>query len=149
MLEGVDRVREELHLVEQLRALEVRQATLQHVLRQPGYPLQQRHGYLGANDSRELHQAFGLQREVVQACRQHCLDGAGQGPGVGVGARLHRGPRQLFQKKGIPCCLRHDRLVLAGQELCCLWHRLHHRQAVVGIERRQRYLRGPGVRQPG
>ena len=39
MLEGVNGVREELRLVEQLRVLEVRQPAMQHVLRQPGHPL--------------------------------------------------------------------------------------------------------------
>ena len=60
MLKGVDLVGEEPGLVEQLCGLEVRQAALQCFLRQPGKPLQQRHGHLRANDRRDLHQAFGL-----------------------------------------------------------------------------------------
>jgi hypothetical protein len=39
MLEGMDRLREELRLVEELRRLEVRQALLQYVLRQPCQPV--------------------------------------------------------------------------------------------------------------
>jgi hypothetical protein len=40
VLEGVDLVREELRLTEELLALKVHQAALQHVFRQPHQPLQ-------------------------------------------------------------------------------------------------------------
>ena len=67
----------------------------------------------------------------------------------GRGRRALPPPRSILQKEGITRCLRHYGLLLAGGELCRLRHRLHHGQAVGGIERRQRHLCGPGVRQPG
>ena len=119
---------------------------MQHVLRQPGQPLQQRHGHLGANDGRDLHQAFGLRGEAVEARRQHRLDGVRQRQGAGVVAVLHRRPGQLLHKEGIARRLGHNRLLQrAGSCAACGTDCTHH-QAVAGREPRQRHLGRRGVR---
>jgi hypothetical protein len=122
---------------------------LQWLLRQLGQPLQQCPGHLRANNGGDLHQAFDLRGEAVEARCQHRLDGVRQGQGAGGVAVFSRRPGQLLQKEGIPRRLGHYRLVLVGGELRSLRHRLHHSQAGGRIEWRQRHLGGPGVRQPG
>jgi hypothetical protein len=73
MLEGVFRLGEQAGLIQELRCLEVRQATVQRRLGQFGNGLEQRQGHLGANDSRGLEEPLLLRRQPVNAGGQHGL----------------------------------------------------------------------------
>ena len=147
MREGVDRVREEPRLIEHLRVLEVRQTTMQGVLRQSGDPLQQPPGHLGANDGRVLHQAFGLRGEAVEAGRQHRVHRRRYRRGSLI--VFHRMPRQLLHKKGIAGPVRHNLLTPGRRELGGARHGHHNGLALFRPQRRQRQLGHPRVRAPG
>ena len=73
---------------------------------------------------------------------------AGAGPGPAWAPDATAAHVNSSRKKGFPAaCATIAWCWRTGSGAAC--SRLHQRQAVMGIERRQRYLRGPGVRQPG
>ena len=136
VLEGVLAFREEACLIEELGRLEVREATMQNLLRQFGNGLQQRQGYLDADDRRGLEQALLLRRQAVDACRQHYLHRGrhldrGYRLGQAAGTRrtderprLQQGADALLQEEGIAggagnqeLLQRHQAGVLAQQRL--------------------------------
>jgi hypothetical protein len=73
MLEGILPLGEQPRLVEELGSLELRQATVQRVLREIGDGLQQGQRDFMAHDGRSLEQVLLLRRQPVDASRQHRL----------------------------------------------------------------------------
>jgi hypothetical protein len=77
MLKGIDPLGDAGRLVEELGRFQVGEAAMQSLLRQLGNGFQQRHGHLRAKHRCRVQQVFGLRREAVDTCSQHCLDGLG------------------------------------------------------------------------
>ena len=75
MLEGVGRLGDAVGLIEELGRLEVRETLVEGRFRPFGDGLQQRHGYVHANDRGGLQEALGLRRQAVDARGQHRLHG--------------------------------------------------------------------------
>jgi hypothetical protein len=73
VLEGVGALGKQAGLVEKLRRLQLRQAAVQRLVGRVGDGVQQRPGYLGADDRSGLQQAFVLRRQPVDARRQQRL----------------------------------------------------------------------------
>ena len=113
VLEGVGGLGKQAGLVEKLRRLEVRQATVQRFVGRVGDGLQQRPGHLGTDDRGGLEQAFVLRRQPIDARRQQRLHRGRDLQGVErlcqtIGAPLpdqhpglHQGAHTLLQKEGI------------------------------------------------
>jgi hypothetical protein len=73
MLEGVFRLGEQTRLIQKLRRLEVRQATVQRCLGHVRNGLEQRQEHLSANNGSRLQEPLRLRRQPVNACSQHRL----------------------------------------------------------------------------
>ena len=123
VLEGVLPLGEQPRLVQELRRLEVREASVQLPSSGTlGNGLQQRQGHLCADDRGRLEELFLLRRQPVNTCREDCLYRGGH-----LDARERLGqpirPRLADQdpvstsvrtlssrKKGLPCGARDQEL---------------------------------------
>jgi hypothetical protein len=95
------------------------EAEAEWCLRHLGDGLQEDQGHLRADDGSRLHEVFLLQRQPVNARRQHGLHRRGHVQGVqwlrqmirprcsAQEARLDQSPHALFQKEGIAGRTRH------------------------------------------
>src|SRR5215470_1395569 len=113
MFEGVGMFREEMRLIEELGRLKMCEAAVQRGLGDIRNGLEQRQGYLGANDRSSLEQSLLLWRQAVDARCQHRLHrrwhlNGRQGVCQTVRAwhahqrsRLDQRPHTLLQKEGI------------------------------------------------
>ena len=127
MLEGVFLLGEQAGLIQELRRLQVRQATVQRCLGQLRNGLEQGQGHLGANHGSRLQEPLLLRRQPVDACRQHGLHRgrhlngrqrlrqavrprfAHQHPG------LHQGAHALLQEEGVALGARNQELLEGRQ----------------------------------
>jgi len=75
VLEGVGGGREPPRLREELGGLEVAEVRVDLGGHEVGHGLQERHVDRHADDGRGLQQALLFQRQAIDACRQHRLDG--------------------------------------------------------------------------
>ena len=77
MLEGVFTLGEQTRLVQKLSCLELRQATMQHLLRHPGDSVEQGKGDLHTAHCSDLEQVFDIRGETINTGREHGLYGGG------------------------------------------------------------------------
>ena len=155
VLEGVLVLGEEARLIEELGRLEVRETVMQRRLGPLGHGLQQRHGDFGADDGGGLQELFLLQRQAVDAGRQHGLHGRGelQGgeahPALALQRALfHQRLSDFLKEEGIALRLGEDRLGQRGRDSLRREDRPHDLDTVLGRERRQGELGGIGFIEP-
>ena len=114
VLEAVLEIREQPCLVEEFGSLQVIEPATERLVREIGNRLEQRERHILADDGGDLEQALVLQREPVDARRQHRLDRGWDLDGLDrLGQpipaalsrqrfRLHQRPDRFLQEERVP-----------------------------------------------